>query len=112
MYLKDGREIYESDKYPGYFIDANTGAFCDKEGNYIGGNSDNGDKPGNGKVFQPPHEEYVFVSKTGRQFYPNSTKSATTVMTISEVRQKGYKPSKAYLLFKKRTKKNTIKIKR
>lgn len=47
MYFKDGREIYESDKYPGYYIDANTGAYCDEHGNYIGGNADNGDKPGN-----------------------------------------------------------------
>lgn len=46
MYLKDGREIYESDKYPGYYIDADTGAFCDERGNYIGGNIDNGDTPG------------------------------------------------------------------
>lgn len=40
MYLKEGREIYESDRYPGYYIDANTGAFCDERGNYIGGNID------------------------------------------------------------------------
>lgn len=46
MYLDNGREIYESDKYPGYFIDANTGAFCDEDGHYIGGNIDDGDKPG------------------------------------------------------------------
>lgn len=29
MYLDNGREIYESDDYPGYYIDADTGAFCD-----------------------------------------------------------------------------------
>lgn len=46
MYLEDGREIYECDQYPGHYIDANTGAFCDSRGNYIGGNIDNGDKPG------------------------------------------------------------------
>lgn len=46
MYLKDGREIYESDRYPGYYIDANTGDFYDERGNYIGGNIDNGDTPG------------------------------------------------------------------
>ena len=46
MYLKDGREIYESDRYPGYYIDANTGDFCDERGNQRGGNIDNGDTPG------------------------------------------------------------------
>ena len=49
MYLENGREIYESDQYPGYFIDANTGNFCDERGNYIGGNIDNGDRPGRRK---------------------------------------------------------------
>ena len=46
MYLENGKEIYESDRFPGYFIDADTGAFCDEDGNYIGGNIDNGDRPG------------------------------------------------------------------
>lgn len=46
MYLDNGREIYECDQYPGYYIDANTGAFCNEDGHYIGGNIDEGDKPG------------------------------------------------------------------
>lgn len=50
MYLKDGREIYECDKFPGYYIEADTGNFCDSQGNLIGGNLDNGDKPGTPRV--------------------------------------------------------------
>lgn len=46
MYLKNGREIYESDNYPGVFIDANTGQYCNEKGQYMGGNVDNGDSPG------------------------------------------------------------------
>jgi hypothetical protein len=46
MYLENGREIYESDKHPGYYIDANTGDYCDEYGNYVGGNADMGDAPG------------------------------------------------------------------
>lgn len=45
MYLKDGREIYESQKYPGYYIEANTGNYCDEQGNLVGGNEDMGDNP-------------------------------------------------------------------
>lgn len=55
MYLEDGREIYESDKYPGYYIDADTGAFCDEMGNYIGGNIDNGDTPGRKPTMRREH---------------------------------------------------------
>lgn len=51
MYLTNGREIYESDRYLGYYIDANTGAFCNENGNYIGGNIDNEDTPGSTKHF-------------------------------------------------------------
>lgn len=111
MYLKNNREIYESDKYPGYYIDANTGAFCDEEGNYIGGNIDNGDKPGGGRIPSPIQSEIVFISKTGKQFYPQRTKSATISIDILAARRMGYKPSKGYLSFKKRTQKNTFKMK-
>jgi len=45
MYLKDGREIYESEKHPGYYIEANTGNYCDEYGNLVGGNEDMGDDP-------------------------------------------------------------------
>ncbi len=46
MYLKDGREILESEKHPGYWIEANTGNYCDEYGHLVGGNEDNGDVPG------------------------------------------------------------------
>lgn len=101
MYLKDGREIYESDKYPGYFIDANTGAFCDKEGKYVGGNSDNGDRPG-GKNDSSSSHEIVFVSKTGSLFYSRKTKSATISIDILAARRMGYKPSKGYITSRKK----------
>lgn len=94
MYLDNGREIYESDKYPGYFIDANTGAFCDENGNYIGGNIDNGDKPGGSRSY---NSERVWITNTGKQYYPKRTKSATTSISLSEARRKGYRPSKGYI---------------
>lgn len=95
MYLKDGREIYESDKFPGYFIDANTGAFCDEKGNYIGGNQDNGDKPGDIKATYL-EEEIVFISKTGKQYYPEKRKTATIPCSLLAAKRMGYKPSKGY----------------
>lgn len=96
MYLENGREIYESDKYPGYYIDANTGAFCDENGNYVGGNADDGDRPGRNN----PNEEIVYVTKSGKQYYPKRSKSATISMTITEARHKGYKPSSGYISYK------------
>lgn len=95
MYLENGREIYESDKYPGYYIDANTGDFCDENGNYIGGNQDNGDKPGRG-YHSPFYNKMVYVSKSGRQYYPKKTKTATISMRLSDAIRKGYRPSKGY----------------
>ena len=99
MYLDNGREIYESDKYPGYFIDANTGAFCDEEGNYIGGNIDNGDKPGC-TAAPLPSQEIVFVTRSGNLYYPKRGKQATLSMTLAEARRKGYHPSQGYITFK------------
>ena len=98
MYLDNGREIYESDKYPGYFIDANTGAFCDEDGNYVGGNVDNGDKTGSS--FNTTFRiVMVYVTKTGKQYYPKRTKTATIAMRLSEAVRKHYKPSAGYLTF-------------
>lgn len=94
MYLKDGREIYESDKYPGYYIDANTGAWCDEDGNYIGGNADDGDMP------RSKREEVVYVTKSGHQYYPKKTKSACFPMFITEARRRGYTPSPDYISYK------------
>lgn len=99
MYLEDGREIYESDKYPGYFIDANTGAFCDENGNYMGGNIDNGDTPGRGV---DAHSKRVWVSRSGRYYYPNRTKTAVRSMPLIVAKSKGYKPSKGYLTYEKK----------
>lgn len=99
MYLKNGREIYESNKYPGYFIDANTGAFCDEEGNTVGGNVDNGDKPGNYNTVNLK-EEVVYVSRTGKQYYPKRTLSANIPMSLTEAKRKGYRASKGYVTYK------------
>lgn len=111
MYLEDGREIYESDKYPGYYIDANTGDFCDEEGHYVGGNQDNGDKPGRG--YQSPFcNEIVYVSKSGRQYYPKKTKTATIATRLSEAIRKDYRPSRGYLSYKERESKKQSKKKK
>ncbi len=95
MYLEDGREIYESDEYPGYYIDANTGNFCNEEGHYVGGNIDNGDKPGWG-IKDPLNGVAVYVSRTGRQYYPRKTKTATIAIMLSEAVKRGYRPSRSY----------------
>ena len=101
MYLEDGREIYESDKYLGYYIDANTGDFCDEDGHYVGGNQDNGDKPGRG--YQSPFSnEIVYVSHSGRQYYPKKTKTATIAMRLSEAIRKDYRPSRGYQSYMKK----------
>ncbi len=106
MYLQDGREIYESDKYPGYYIDANTGDFCDAHGNYVGGNQDNGDTPGRIYYFD---NEIVFLTKSGKQYYPAGTKSATIPITLSEAKKKGYKASAGYKKFKVKQLRNKLK---
>lgn len=98
MYLKDGREIIESDNYPGYYIDQSNGAWCDEEGNYMGGNADDGDVPGgHGRVIDVP--DVVFISKTGKQYYPKPNKTASTPITLDEAHNKGYKPSPGYEKF-------------
>lgn len=91
MYLKDGREIYESDLYPGYYIDSNTGNFCDSSGNYVGGNIDLNEKPG--RRFS---DEYVWVSKSGKQYYPEKTKSAVIRLAKMDALRKGYRASAMY----------------
>lgn len=94
MYLDNGREIYECDKYPGYFIDANTGAFCDKDDHYVGGNIDEGDKPG-GKHINIC-TRIVWVSKSGKLYYPERNKTATIPLPLEEARRRRYKPSAGY----------------
>lgn len=97
MYLENGREIYESDEYPGYYIDANTGAWCNERGDYVGGNKDNGDKPGEIRRFDEPRT--VFVSKSGKFYYPKSGKLATIPVPLNVAKMKGYKASKGYQNF-------------
>lgn len=94
MYLDNGREIYECDKYPGYYIDANTGAFCDEDGHYVGGNIDEGDKPGGSHI--NICTRIVWVSKSGKQYYPERNKTATIPLPLEEARRRRYKPSSGY----------------
>ena len=97
MYLKNGREIIESDKYPGYFIDQSNGAWCDSEGNYVGGNADDGDKPGGSVEKAGPREpSIVFISKTGKQYYPTPNKTALTPIMLTDAISRGLKPSAGY----------------
>lgn len=98
MYLEDGREIYESDKYPSYYIDANTGAFCTEDGTFVGGNIDEGDRPGERGVSQISLRT-VWITKTGHQYYPTRTKSATIAISLSEAQRKKYRPSPGYLSY-------------
>lgn len=99
MYLKDGREIIESDKYPGYYIDQSNGAWCDEHGNYVGGIADDGDKPGSGKSAILDVPDYVYVSKTGNLYYPKPTAVATKRMRLEIAERAGYKPSRGYQAF-------------
>lgn len=97
MYLKDGREILECDKYPGYFTVYQTGDFCDEYGNLVGGNIDNGDTPGSSKRNT---DDRVWVSKFGKQFYPNRTKAANISMPLIIALSKGLTPSRGYISWK------------
>lgn len=94
MYLNNGREIYECDQYPGYYIDANTGAFCDEDGHYVGGNIDEGDKPGGNHINICTRT--VWVSKSGKLYYPERNKTATIPLPLEEARGRRYKPSAGY----------------
>ena len=98
MYLEDGREIYECEDYPNVFIDANTGQFCDENGNYIGGNIDDGDKPGNNAVMLDV-PDIVYISKTGKQYYPKPNKTATIPIDLDKAHAKGLVPSPGYEKF-------------
>ena len=109
MYLKDGREIYECDQFPGYYIDANTGAFCDENGNYVGGNIDDGDKPGRSPAMLIDVPDIVYISKTGKLYYPHPTAAATTPIDIDKAHQKGYKPSRGYEAFATKLYKKALK---
>lgn len=97
MYLDNGQEVIPCDKYEGSFIIAETGDFCDEDGNLIGGNVDLGDTPGGrGKIVEFDVPDYVYVSKSGKQYYPHPTKTATKRIRLEEADAKGYKPSVGY----------------
>ena len=95
MYIKGGREIIESDDYPGYFIDQSNGAWCDEEGNFVGGNADLGDKPGHIHTMHIDTNT-VYISKSGKLFYPAPTAAAKTPIDAYKAIAKGYKPSRGY----------------
>lgn len=108
MYLKDGREIIESDKYPGFYIDQANGAWCDSEGNYVGGIADDGDEPGHAKTMIIDVPDIVFVSKTGKQYYPKPNKTANIPIDLDKAHQKGYTPSAGYNKFAERIYKKAL----
>lgn len=114
MYLKDGREIIESEEYPGYFVDQSNGAWCDETGKYVGGNADDGDIPGstrNTKGFILDVPDTVFISKTGKQYYPTPNKTATIAIDKDTADKKGYTPSAGYQKFAMKLYKNAMKAK-
>ena len=102
MYLEGGREIIESDKYPGYYIDQSNGAWCDENGNYVGGNADNGDEPGRGHSAILDVPDIVFTSKTGKYYFSKPCKTAMIPMNKDLADQKGLKPSVEYGKFVKK----------
>lgn len=106
MYLKDGREILECDRYPGYYIVYQTGDFCDEHGNLVGGNIDRGDSPG---CTGATAGERVWVSKFGKQYYPHRTTSANISMPLIVAKSKGLKPSKGYISYMERQRNNPTK---
>ena len=99
MYLKDGREIIESDKHPGYYIDQSNGAWCDENGNYVGGVADDGDEPGGLKTAILDVPDIVYVSKSGKLYYPKPNKTANIPMDLDKAHKKGMKPSPGYEKF-------------
>ena len=57
MYLENGDEVLEASN--GKLILANSGAYCDEQGNPIGGNIDD-------------EEEFVYVTKSGKSYHKSS----------------------------------------
>lgn len=101
MYLDNGKEIVESDEYPGHFIDCNTGAWCDDCGNPTGGNYDNGDNPEDYHTTMMDRE-IVFISKTGKLYYPRKCKTASIPITRSEALRRHLMPSAGYMRFQEK----------
>ena len=111
MYLKDGREIIESDKYPGFYIDQSNGAWCDHEGNYVGGIADDGDAPGHAQTMIIDVPDTVYISKTGKQYYPKPNKAASIPIDKDKADQKGYIPSAGYQKFAAKLYQKALKAK-
>lgn len=64
------------------------------EGHYVGGNIDDGDKPGGNHINICTRT--VWVSKSGKQYYPERNKTATIPLPLEEARRRRYKPSSGY----------------
>jgi hypothetical protein len=56
--------------------------------------------PENCQVIEVPDD--VYVSSTGKYYYPEPTTKAKIKMDLQEAEDKGIKPSKAYLKFLER----------
>ena len=86
MYLKNGDEIIEADN--GKLILANSGAYCDENGNPTGGCID--------------HEDtYVYVTKTGSVYHTSkecpslkARNPEVKKISLSDARKQGYKACK------------------
>lgn len=84
-YLENGDEVIEADN--GRLILANSGAYCDEDGNPTGGCIDD--------------EEYVYITKTGSVYHTDrgcaslkARNPKVEEIPLSEARKKGYKPCK------------------
>ena len=86
MYLENGDEVIEADN--GRLILANSGAYCDEDGNPTGGCIDN-------------EEEFVYVTRTGGTYYTNrecaslkARKPELKKISLSDAQKHGYKACK------------------
>ena len=86
MYLENGDEVIEASN--GRLILANSGAYCDEEGNPTGGCIDN-------------EEEFVYVTKTGSVYHTNrecpslkARKPELKKISLLDAQKHGYKACK------------------
>lgn len=86
MYLDNGDEVIEANN--GKLILANSGTYCDEDGNPTGGNIDN-------------REEFVYVTKTGSVYHTSnecpSLKARSPElfkMSLLDAKKRGYKSCK------------------
>ncbi len=86
MYLENGDEVIEADN--GRLILANSGAYCDEEGNPTGGCIDN-------------EEEFVYVTKTGGVYHISTEcaslkarKPELKKISLLDAQKHGYKACK------------------